>query len=335
VNLWIVLIALCLLALAFGAWPIFRHSRSFTLLLAGVCVFLVASSVSLYYYIGNPGVPSGAGTMPDIDAMVTSLATRLEENPDDVKGWKMLGRSYKTMKRFDEAVAAFERAMEIEGAQNAQTLVELALAHVDGDGGTVSAYAEALLESALALDPNDLNALFYSGFAAARRGDTDLAADRWEMLSGLNAPSEIQDLLQEKIAEWRGEPAPAAAQPKEQPIEQLEFVVQVNVSLSAAARATLSGDATVYVIARDPAQPGPPIAVARRRLSEMPMVVELSDRDAMIPGRSLSGFSQFELVARVSTSGNPIAQSGDWFGASMFRSGDDKAVDLVIDQQTP
>jgi len=331
VNLWIVLVALSLLALAFGIRPIFRHSHKLTPLLAGVIIFIVASSASLYYYIGNPGVPSGAGTMPDIDAMVTSLAIRLEENPDDVKGWKMLGRSYKTMKRFDEAVAAFERAMEIEGAQNAQTLVELALAHVDGDGGTVSAYAEALLESALALDPNDPNALFYSGFAAARRGDTDLAADRWEMLSGLNAPSEIQDLLQEKIAEWRGEPAPAAAQP----IEQSGSVVQVTVSLSTAARATLSGDATVYVIARDPAQPGPPIAVARRRLSEMPMVVELSDRDAMIPGRSLSGFSQFELLARVSTSGNPIAQSGDWFGASMFRSGDDKAVDLVIDQQTP
>ena len=269
--------------------------------------------------------------MPDIDAMVASLAIRLEENPDDVNGWKMLGRSYKTMKRFDEAVAAFERAMEIEGAQNAQTLVEVALAHVDADGGTVSAHAEALFESALALDPNDQNALFYSGFAAARRGNTDLAADRWEMLSGLNAPPEIQELLQQKIAEWRGEPAQAVAQS----IEQLEFVVQVNVSLSAAARATLSGDATVYVIARDPAQPGPPIAVARRRLSELPMVVELGDRDAMIPGRTLSGFSQFELLARVSESGNPIAQSGDWFGALIFDSGGEKAVDLVIDRQTP
>ncbi len=329
--LWIALGALCLLALAFGVWPIFHHSRRLTPLLAGVIIFVVASSTSLYYTIGNPGVPSGAGTMPDIDAMVASLAARLEENPDDVNGWKMLGRSYKTMQNFDAAVAAFERAMEIEGGQNAQTLVELALALVDREGGTVSAHAEALLESALALDPNDPNALFYSGFAAARRSDTDLAADRWEMLSGLNAPPEIQEVLQQKIAEWRGEPAPVVTQP----IEQLEFVVRVNVSLSAAARAAISGDATVYVIARDPVQPGPPIAVARRRLSELPMVVELSDRDAMIPGRSLSGFSQFELLARVSTSGNPIAQSGDWFGASMFRSGDDKAVDLVIDQQTP
>ncbi len=330
-NLWIVLAALSLIALAFGVRPIFRHSHKLTPLLAGVIIFMVASSASLYYYIGNPGVPSGAGTMPDIDAMVTSLTIRLKENPDDVNGWKMLGRSYKTMKRFDEAITAFERAMEIEGAQNAQTLVELALAHVDGDGGTVSAYAEALLESALALDPNDQNALFYSGFAAARRGDTDLATDRWEMLSGLNPPPEIQELLQQKIAEWRGEPAQAVAQP----IEQSGSVVQVNVSLSAAARATITDDATVYVIARDPAHPGPPIAVARRRLSELPMVVELSDRDAMIPGRSLSGFSEFELLARVSISGSPIAQPGDWFGVLTFRNGDDKAVDLVIDQQTP
>ncbi len=171
----------------------------------------------------------------------------------------------------------------------------------------------------------------WSNEVCARRGDTDLAADRWEMLSGLNAPPEIQELLQQKIAEWRGEPAQAVAQP----IEQLEFVVQVNLSLSNVASAAISGDATVYVIARDPAQPGPPIAVARRRLSELPMVVELSDRDAMIPGRTLSGFSQFELLARVSVTGDPSAQSGDWFGALIFDSGGEKAVDLVIDRQTP
>ncbi len=326
-----ILVALCLVALFFGVWPVYRHSRSLTPLLAGIFVFMVVSSASLYYYIGDPRVPSGAGATPDIGAMVAGLAARLEDNPDDANGWKMLARSYKTLQRFDEAMAAYERAMEVEGGQNAQTLVEIALVLVERDGGAVSAQAEALLESALALDPNDPNALFYSGMAVARRGDTDLAADRWEILLGLNAPPEIKELLQQKIAEWRGEPAQSEARPVEQP----GSVVLVSLSLSAAARAANSADATVYIIARDPGQPGPPIAVTRRRLSELPMLVELGDRDAMIPGRSLSGFSQFELLARISASGNPIAESGDWFGALIFRSGDDKAIDLVIDQQTP
>ena len=325
------LVALCLLALFFGVWPVYRHSRRLTPLLAAIFAFIVVLSVSLYNYIGNPGVPSGAGTTPDTAAMVTSLAAKLEDNPDNVNGWKMLARSYKTLQQFDAAMNAYERAMEIEGGQNAQTLVELALVIVDRDGGAVSTQAEALLETALALDPNDPNSLFYSGMAAARRGDTDLAADRWEILLGLNAPPEIRDLVRQKISEWRGEPSQDVTKPVEQP----GSVVLVSLSLSAAARAAISGDATVYIIARDPAQPGPPIAVARRRMSELPMVVELGDRDAMIPGRSLSGFAQFELLARISVSGNPVAESGDWFGALIFRSGDDKAIDLVIDQQTP
>ena len=326
-NLWMILTGLCLVALTFAVWPVYRHSQGLTPLLAGVVLFTVVLSASLYNTIGDPHVPSGAGTMPDIGAMVTSLAERLEENPDDVSGWKMLGRSYKTMQRFDEAVTAYERAMEIEGGQNAQTLVELALAHMDKDDGAIAAPTAALLESALALDPNNPNALFYSGFAAATRGDTDLAADRWEILSGLNAPPEIREVLRQKIAEWRGEPW--------QPVEQPVVVVQAILSLSAAARDAISGDATVYVIARDPAQPAPPIAVARRRLSELPTTVELSDRDAMIPGRNLSGYSQFELLARVSVSGNPVAQSGDWFGTLSFHTGGEKTIDLVIDQQTP
>ncbi|MCH9006175.1 MAG: tetratricopeptide repeat protein [Proteobacteria bacterium] len=205
-NLWVMLVALCLVALFFGVWPVYRHSRSLTPLLAAIFVFMVVSSASLYYYIGNPRVPSGAGTTPSIDAMVAALAVRLEDNPDDANGWKMLARSYKTLQRFDEAIAAYERAVEVEGGQNAQTLVEIALVLVDSDGGAVSAQAEALLESALALDPNDPDALFYSGMAAARRGDTDLATDRWEMLSGLNAPPKIKELLQQKIAECRGSP---------------------------------------------------------------------------------------------------------------------------------
>lgn len=331
-NLWILMAALCLAALVFGGYPVYRQSRGLTPLLAGIIVFTIAFSGSLYYFIGSPQVPSGAGTMPEIGAMVTSLADRLEKNPDDLQGWKMLGRSYTVMQRFDDAVTAYERAMAIEGGQNAQTLVELAQALMERNGGATSARAGALLESALALDPNNPNALFYGGIVAANRGDTDLAADRWEILSGLNTPPEIQETLRQKIAEWRGAPL----QPVARAAEQSASVVRVNLSMSdAAVRASIPGDATVYVIARDPQQPGPPIAVARQRLSELPMVIELGDRDAMIPGRPLSGFSQFELLARVSVSGDPIAQPGDWFGTLLFRSSGGEVVDLVIDQQTP
>ena len=82
-----------------------------------------------------------------------------------------------------------------------------------------------------------------------------------------------------------------------------------------------------------PAQPRPPIAAVRRRVSELPTVVALSDSDAMIPGRLLSGFSEVEIVARVSMSGQPIAQTGDWYGEKIVRPSETGEISIVIDRE--
>lgn len=325
-TLWTVLTALCFVALAFVVWPLYRHSRRLTLLLAGVVVFSVGLSAALYHRIGSPEVPSGAGSMPDVNEMVTLLAERLEENPDDAYGWTMLGRSYATLERFDESIAAYEKAIELEEGQDSGSLVALAMVLTKSQGGAISSRAASLLDDALVLDPDNQNALFYSGYAAASRGDTAGAADRWERLTSLNSSPEIQELLKQKISEWRGVSPPVASS---------AVIAAARLSLSANALAVLPPEATVFVIARDPAQPSPPIAVVRRQLSELPTVVELSDRDSMVPGRSLSAFPQFEIVVRVSLSGGPMAQSGDWFGTMIFHASQDSTVDLVIDQQVP
>ncbi len=207
-TLWVVLILLCFVALAFVVWPLYRSSGRLTRLLALVIVLTVGVSTALYRHIGHPGVPSGAGSVPDADDMIRSLAERLEENPDDVNGWMLLGRSYQSMRLYDDAVSAFEKALELEQGQNAQTMVALAIAIMERQDGDATGRSSSLFENALALEPNNANALFYAGSAAARRGNLDLAAERWELLLGLDAPPEIQELLQRKINEWRGLPPP-------------------------------------------------------------------------------------------------------------------------------
>ncbi len=207
-TLWAVLVLLCFVALAFVVWPLYRSSGRLTRLLALVIVLTVGVSTALYRHIGHPGVPSGAGSVPDADDMIRSLAERLEENPDDVNGWMLLGRSYQSMRLYDDAVSAFEKALELEQGQNAQTMVALAIAIMERQDGDATGRSSSLFENALALEPNNANALFYAGSAAARRGNLDLAAERWELLLGLDAPPEIQELLQRKINEWRGLPPP-------------------------------------------------------------------------------------------------------------------------------
>lgn len=348
---WILLVILCLLAIVFAVWPLWRNSRRLTPVVASVIVFTVALSAGLYDTIGSPGVPSGrsqgaqqgmghSGDLPGMEEAVASLKQRLANNPEDVEGWKMLSRTQSAMRDFAGAVDALERAVELENGQDADTLVNLAIGLVNRDGGPLEGGRPvALLENALKLNENNQPALFYLGMASANRGDTDTAATLWERLLTLGPPEDVRGILEQNIAVWRGEQPPAMSVAAEQPAAEAEVpddaVVSARISLSEDAVAAMSGNAAVFIIARDPNAPSPPIAVARRMLSDLPAVVSLTDAQSMVEGRNLSGFAEIELLARVSLSGGPAAQSGDWFGSMIVRPSENNSVFLTIDQQVP
>lgn len=58
----------------------------------------------------NPAPPMGEDGAPDISAMVSGLAARLEKKGDDLKGWIMLAQSYMVLKRKDDALKALDSA---------------------------------------------------------------------------------------------------------------------------------------------------------------------------------------------------------------------------------
>jgi len=294
--LWLLFVVMSLAAIAFVVRPLLKDLPRQTLLV-GISIVLITTLVSgLYYKIGSPDIPSGAAQEPDIDQMVASLAERLQREPGDIDGWVMLGRSYMTLGNYQGAATAYENA--------------------------------------LALDPRNPEALFWGGISASNSGNVRLAIERWELLLETDPPANVRGVLLQRIAEWRGEPLPATAAPTTGPAAAAPgSVVAASISLSVAAQLALSADAAVFIIARDPAQPSPPIAVTRRLVSELPLIVELGDQESMIPGRNLSAFSEFELLARVSLSGNPIAQPGDWFVSAIVRPADSKQVELVIAEQ--
>ena len=340
--LWILFSAMCFAAVVFAIWPFLRtNSRNYVVV--GVSVgFVVISSIGLYANIGSPAIPSvsGGAQEDNMDEVIAGLAARLESEPDDINGWRMLGRSYMTIGNYSAAVGAFERIVELESAQNAQSLVDLGEAMLAESGQAMTPRILSLFENALALEPNNPAALFWGGLGAINRGDRELAADRWERLLGTNPPPEIRDIIAQRIAEWRGEAPPIAAGPAVTAnLHQQEAasgpsgsaIVSASIAVSSEAAALLPDEAVVFVIARDPAQPMPPIAVTRRLLSELPAVVELGDRESMVPGRELSGFTEFELVARISLSGTPASQPGDWFGTAIVRPAESDSVSLAID----
>jgi len=202
--LWLIFGVMMFIAALVVAMPLYRIEKRLSSSSALFVLALVALSATLYSFIGSPNVVQQQVELPDVSVMVSSLAKRLQDNPEDLEGWKMLGRSYRQLQNFPGAVTAYEEAVRIESGQNAQTLADLGEVILLGDGRTITGRAGELFESALAIEPKNPQALFYSGLAAIERGDPELAVTRWETLLATSPPSEIESILRQRVAELRG-----------------------------------------------------------------------------------------------------------------------------------
>jgi cytochrome c-type biogenesis protein CcmH len=90
------------------------------------------------------------------------------------------------------------------------------------------------------------------------------------------------------------------------------------------------------VFAQAAAGPKMPLAVARKRVSDLPLSIVLDDKSAMAEGMNISSFNQVVVVARVSKSGNASAASGDLQGKSAVIDPREKPViNLLIDTKVP
>ena len=97
----------------------------------------------------------------------------------------------------------------------------------------------------------------------------------------------------------------------------------------------VAADVPVFVIARQPSTPGPPVAVRRLSAGALPMRVTLTDADAMMPGRKLSDLELVEVLARASLGGSPTAGSGDIESATVTARLGPDPIALHMDRRLP
>ncbi len=117
-----------------------------------------------------------------IGSMVARLAARLEDNPQDAQGWRMLGRSYGVLGEPEKSAEAFGRAAELLPDDMAIQL-DYATALLEASGaGVPPQEAVTRLEKIVARDPSNPDALYYLGEVAQRQGDAENAALYWRRL---------------------------------------------------------------------------------------------------------------------------------------------------------
>ena len=327
------------IAAAVVAYPLLRDRK--TRAVGALAAVLVAGAAAgLYPFWSNwdwsaPPAQPDAAVAPDVLAMVAKLEQRLRDNPNDLAGWLLLGKSYVALQRLDDGVAAYDHAHQLD-ATNVEVTLGLGEALSLRGGGQVSPAAAQLFEDALAIEPNNPRALLYGGFGAASRGDDALARSRWQALKDLHPPPQIEQMLDQRIAALgpsaqsgtNASPAGTSASLK----GSAPALVTVNIHIAPALKSRLKPETPLFVFAREPDSRGPPLAAKRLTSEAIGSQVQLSASDSMMPGRVLVAGKRVAITARVSFGGQPIPAPGDLYGELSYDVGHDGARDLVIDR---
>ncbi|MBI6920360.1 MULTISPECIES: c-type cytochrome biogenesis protein CcmI [Pseudomonas] len=280
-------------------------------LLAAVLVPLMA--LGLYLHFGAADKVALTQEFAEAPKSMEEMTTRLERvvqaQPDSAEAMYFLGRAYMAEQRPADAARTFERAVALAGRQP-ELLGQWAQALYFAADKQWSPQLQALTDEALKADPNEVTSLGLRGIAAFEGERYQEAIDYWKrLLAQLPEGDASRDALQggiDRAVERLGgavaevPPAPAAAR------------LKVRVELAAALKDKVKPDDTVFIFARASNGPPMPLAAKRVTVAQLPIEVELSDADAMMPQMKLSQFAEVQLVARVSRAGQPT--HGEWIG---------------------
>jgi cytochrome c-type biogenesis protein CcmH len=173
--------------------PAHQTGRS-PVLAAVLAIAVPLVALGVYWDLGHPGGPKTPVAARDAEApqmtmeqAVAQLQQRLDEDPANLEGWLLLGRSYLSLGRPAEAAVAYRTAAGLSD-QRPDIVADYGEALVAADQGRVSPLAQSLFERALSGDRKDTKARYYIALAKAQRGDLEGALQDWTDVMALSPP---------------------------------------------------------------------------------------------------------------------------------------------------
>ena len=316
----------------------------------------------LYWEFGNPlamtqptaASLSAQGSSEDphpsadsLEALVEQLKQKMEQNPNDGRGWILLAHSYVSMGRHSEAVPIFQKAVTLI-PDDAQLLADYADTLGVVHGRKLEGPPEVLIQQALKIDPRNVKALMLAGTVAFNRMNFARAAKDWEQARANLPPEADPEMTQQltaAIEEAQGRAgggqaampsfaeSAAPSQPTGQPGQPRAIRGTVTVAPSLAGKG--SSTDTLFVFAREVSGPPMPVAIVRATKKDLPFTFQLDDSTSPMPSRKLSGAGTVVIVARLSKSGQAMPQSGDLEGTSQPVTSGIDGITVVIDRERP
>jgi cytochrome c-type biogenesis protein CcmH len=324
---------------------------------------LPAAAFGLYFWLGSPlsliaiadtqsgpahaamaAAPDATPGEHDFVELIRKVEEKAQASPDDGGAWAMLARTYAAMERWPEALQAYEKVIRLL-PQDAAVLSGYAEALAIANNRVLAGRPMALVRKALEIDPADMKGLELAGVHAYQTQNFAKASNYFKHLHQLLPPEspyaleilaaqkETERLAQAGMVGLDNRASPQPADGKTASIAA-GAAIKGSIDVAPALKSRLAATDVLFLFAR-PGQSGPPVAAMRASASQLPLEFELDDSMAMTPGNSLAQHSQVMLVARVSRSGNPMAQPGDLEGTVANVKVGANGVNIMIDRTRP
>lgn len=247
----------------------------------------------------DPKAP--ALSMEDMARLGLGLRTRLQDDPDNVEGWMMLGRIGMALNNATTATDAFERAWKL-APDNIDIKLDYAEVLIRSSDQNDNQLGHTLLREAVAASRTNIRALSLLAFSSFEQQRFSDAVAAWEMmLRILPQNDKRRAVIERSIAQAKAQTGMDNAP------------LAVKITLSPEAQRSIPANGTVFITVVGDASPVP-VAVKKLPVGQFPMTLKIDDSNTMMPGSLLSALHQGWIKVHISQDGTPAVQSGDWVG---------------------
>ena len=293
-----------------------------------LAVALPVSAVGLYMGVGEPAAlnpvalkSEDAASPLELAKMADALAQKLEEKPENLQGWVMLARTYRTLEQFDAAIKAYDRGLKLT-ADDDLRLERVEVLAMQRQGNFEGEPWDVILDI-LQRDPQHYAALLMAGSASYAHEKYADALSYWQKARKPLTPDnpDIPSLddaiasVQLKLGIAPKPAAPAVSASAGSTAASAALSVSGRVTLSNALKGKTSPNDVVFIYATPANGERMPLAIYKTTVANLPLSFSLDDSTAMSPDRKLSSAGEVFVKVRVSKSGNAMPQSGDLMGS--------------------
>lgn len=273
-------------------------------------------------------------TPEELQSLALAIRQRLRDTPNDEQAWLNLGRLYMSIGFSEQSVQSFERAFQLT-PESANVRLSFAQALMLSGTDENLRRSRGLLLFELEQQPQNDNLLLMATVVSAQLGNLAEAEELFAKIKDKMSPSSsMYQTIVARLAELRGF---TAVNESESQVNQTGITgFSITVAVSEELHTKLPASGYLFVFAQDAgSQMQVPAAVVKIPLPELPITVNLTTENAMLPTFTLAQVQQARLVARISLDGDVSAVRGELEGMTEMQvaSGLLSSATITIDQE--